>query len=170
MIKISTATISALASITDYLSERIMYSLVYFLTLPQKSKLLILPVVVLALPYLLVCIFLGGLFWASSVVFGTWHRERSGVYATLCNEGITLKSESIIPKSTFHWGEIEKVFKVKYPMTIDFKLKLLSGQYINIDFLDIEELESMLKERGIPFTSYLWTELEINDTEPTTTL
>ncbi len=147
--RVLNSIISVIAHVSAVISNNLMSGFINFLSLPQKNKLFLVPVILLVIPITFIIIFIGGIFYAISVCFALWHGERVGVYATINEDGVLLESEDNPSKSKYYWHEIEKVIKIIYPIGCEFKLKLLSGESVAIDFFRDKNFESNLNDKGI---------------------
>ncbi len=134
-----------------------MILFVSVLGLPARS-LLLLPVALIMLPLALAAVLLGCLLWGIGAVCGLWLHDKEGVYGKIESEGIRLDAMHRARPDFVAWAALEEVVRVRYPLSIHYRLELRDGSAgPYVDFLDEEQLTPCLKEHRVGFRHCDWT-------------
>jgi len=133
-----------------------MILFVSVLALPTRS-LLLLPVALIFLPVALAAAILGCPLWGIGAACGLWLQDREGVYGKIESEGIRLDALHSVGPDFIAWAALEKVVRVRYPLSILYQLELRDGSAARVDFLDEEQMVPQLKEHGVGFRRCDWT-------------
>jgi hypothetical protein len=142
-----------------------MLLFVSILSLPTRS-LLLLPVALILLPVALAAVLLGCPLWGIGAVCGLWLYDKEGVYGKIDSEGIRLDALYSVGPDFVAWAAIEKVVRVRYPLSIQYELGLRDGPVARVDFLDEKQLSPHLKVHGVGFPRRDWIGEEAYDAEP----
>jgi hypothetical protein len=133
-----------------------MLLFVSVLALPTRS-LLLLPVALFLLPVALAAVILGCPLWGIGAACGLWLRDKESVYGQVESEGIRLDAPQGVGPDFVAWAALEEVMRVRYPLLIQYQLKLRDGSAARVDFLDEEQLAPQLREHGVRFRRCDWT-------------
>ena len=133
-----------------------MFLLVCVLSLPARS-LLLLPVALILLPVALAAALLGCSLWGIGAACGLWLQDKEGVYGKIESEGIRLDAVHSGGPDFVAWAALERVVRVRYPLSIHYQLELRDGSAARVDFLDEEQLVPQLNERGVELRRCDWT-------------
>jgi hypothetical protein len=133
-----------------------MFLFVSVLGLPTRS-LLLLPVALLLLPLALAAVLLGCPLWGIGTACGLWLQDKEGVYGHVESEGIRLDAPHGVGPDFVAWAALEKVVRVRYPLSTHYQLELGDGLAARVDFLDEEQLVPQLKEHGVGLRRCDWT-------------